>query len=318
MRVIFWGTSDFAVPSLERIYEHGYKIVGVVTSQEKQAGRGLKLIASPVKIAASKLNLICLEPANPNTQEVYEIIKNLQADICVLAAYGFIIKSQLLNLPSKGFVNIHPSLLPKYRGAAPIQRAIMNGEKITGVTTFYMNEEMDAGDIILQETVPIGDDETYDEVKKRLAKLGADLIIKTLIGIQENTVTRTPQDHSQKSIAKKIKKEECLIDWQKPTRIVHNLIRGLSLEPGAYTYFRNKRVKIFKSTIPTQKSTIKINEPGRMFTENKRLFVFTQDGYLEILLLQLEGGKIINAIDFINGQRISLEDKFCNQMNRTV
>lgn len=313
MRVIFWGTSDFAVPSLERIFEHGYEIACVVTAPEKQAGRGLKLSASPVKCAAEKLGLFYLEPDNPNTEEIYSKLNKFQPDVCVLAAYGFLIKSQLLNLAPKGFINIHPSLLPKYRGAAPIQRTIMNGEKTTGVTTFYMNEAMDAGDIILQTETKIETGETYDELRARLGLIGADLIIKTLTLIRDNKVNAVAQDDSQKTLAKKIKKEDCLINWYKPKAEIHNLIRGLSQEPGAYTYFRGKRLRILKSSIPEQTlspgSAVQA-QPGVIITRKKQMFVNTGNGIIELLSLQIEGGKILNVVDFMNGQRIKPEEKF--------
>jgi len=313
MRIIFWGTSEFADPSLERIYNSGFEITCVVTAPEKQAGRGLKLKPSPVRIIAEKLGLNVVEPLNPNTEDVYQKLNEKQVDLCVLAAYGFLIKSQLLNLPVKGFVNIHPSLLPKYRGAAPIQRAIIAGEKITGVTTFFMNEAMDAGDILLQTETEIDINETYDELQKRLAQIGAELIIKTLNLIKDGNIQRKVQDTSQITLAKKIKKEDCLINWNKQALSIHNLIRGLSAEPGANTHFRDKRVRILKSKIPdaTMLPNIRnVSTPGQILVNTKNLFVQTQCGFLQILTLQIEGGKVISGIDFINGQRLQPEEYF--------
>jgi methionyl-tRNA formyltransferase len=313
MRLIFWGTSDFARPSLERIYRAGYEILYVVTASEKQAGRGLKLKPSPVRLLAEKLGLKILEPENPNTEDVYQILSTEKVDVCTLAAYGFIIKPKLLSLPTKGFINVHPSLLPKYRGAAPIQRTIMNGEKVTGVTIFFMNEAMDAGDIILQSKTDIDDNETYDELQARLAQIGADLLIKSLNLIKDNNFKATPQDKSQVTLAPKIKKEHCLINWNRPAIEVHNLIRGLSMEPGAHTHFRDKRVKILKSTVttspPISDVTSQLN-PGQILPAKKNLFVATQDGYLQILFLQMEGGKVITGTDFINGQRLQSVEYF--------
>jgi methionyl-tRNA formyltransferase len=309
MRIIFWGTSDFAQPSLERIYQSGDEILYVVTAPEKHAGRGLKLKPSPVRLLAEKLGLRILEPENPNTDDFFQIIKEEQVDICVLAAYGFIIKPKLLQIPIKGFVNIHPSLLPKYRGAAPIQRTIINGEKQTGVTTFFMNEAMDAGDVILQSKTDIIENETYDELRMRLAQLGADLLIETLNLINNDNIRTVPQDTSQVTIAKKIKKEHCIINWNQEALNIHNLIRGLSSEPGAYTYFRGKRVKIIKSSVNIQPA-IGQSTPGQIMVMKKDLVVATQNGYLNILLLQLEGGKVIIGTDFINGQRLQSEEYF--------
>ncbi len=313
MRVIFWGTSDFAVPSLERIFEHGYEISCVVTAPEKHGGRGLKLLPSPVKLAAEKLGLEILQPDNPNTEQIFTILNEQKPDVCVLAAYGFQIKSQLLNLSPKGFINIHPSLLPKYRGAAPIQRTLINGEKQTGVTTFYMNEAMDAGDVILQIETEIDKDETYDELRARLAQIGADLIIKTLSFVRDDSVKAKVQDSALKTIAKKIKKEECQINWHHSAIEIHNLIRGLSREPGAYANFRSKRVKLVKSTIPDRAlyaHLLSQTEPGMIISDKKHLFVHTNEGIIQLLSLQNESGKILNAVDFMNGQRIKLYEKF--------
>lgn len=309
MQIIFWGTSEFACPSLVSIFENNHQIKYVVTASEKKAGRGLKVKPSPVKLLAEKLKLKVIEPENPNTDEVFNLLSSDKIDVCVLAAYGFIIKPKLLSLPTKGFINIHPSLLPKYRGAAPIQRAIINGEKVTGVTTFLMNEQMDAGDILLQSEVAIDENETYDELQLKLARLGADLIIKTLNLVEQDQITPMPQDITKVTFAPKIKKEECLINWHQPKLQIHNLIRGLSSEPGAYTYFRNKRVKILKTclVLNTEQSQLK---PGQIVPTRKRLLVFCQDGYLEILSLQIEGGKVISGVDFINGQRLKDEEYF--------
>jgi methionyl-tRNA formyltransferase len=313
MRLIFWGTSEFAVPSLERINNSGHEICCVVTTPEKQAGRGLKSKPSPIKLTSDKIGLRVIEPDNPNTDDVFEILNLEKADVCVLAAYGFIIKPKLLNLPSKGFINIHPSLLPKYRGAAPIQRAVINGEKVSGVTTFFMNEHMDAGDIIMQSVTDIDDNETYGELQTRLAQIGADLVIKTLNLIRDDKYQHTPQDKDLVTLAPKIKKEECVIDWNKPAKEIHNLIRGLSPEPGAYSHFREKRVRILKSGLSVLLPEINLSskgKPGRISTVRKNLLVSTQDGYLEILMLQIEGGKIISGTDFINGQRLKPEESF--------
>lgn len=309
MRIIFWGTSDFAKPSLERIYQSGYEILYVVTAPEKQAGRGLKLKPSPVRLMTEKLGLRILEPENPNTDDFFQTLNKEQIDICVLAAYGFMIKPKLLQIPVKGFVNIHPSLLPKYRGAAPIQRTIINGERQTGVTTFFMNEAMDAGDIILQSKTDIGENETYDELRMRLAQIGADLLIETLSLIKNDNIQTVPQDTIQVTIAKKIKKEHCIINWNQDAVNIHNLIRGLSSEPGAYAYFRGKRVKIIKSSVNIQPA-MSISNPGQIMVMKKDLVVATQNGYLNIMLLQLEGGKAITGTDFINGQRLQPEEYF--------
>jgi methionyl-tRNA formyltransferase len=256
-----------------------------------------------------KLGLRILEPENPNTDDFFQTLNKEQVDICVLTAYGFMIKPQLLQIPVKGFVNIHPSLLPKYRGAAPIQRTIINGERQTGVTTFFMNEAMDAGDIILQSKTDIGENETYDELRMRLAQIGADLLIETLSLIKNDNIQTVPQETTQVTIAKKIKKEHCIINWNQDAVNIHNLIRGLSSEPGAYAYFRGKRVKIIKSSVNIQPA-MSISNPGQIMVMKKDLVVATQNGYLNIMLLQFEGGKAITGTDFINGQRLQPEEYF--------
>jgi len=310
MRIVFWGTSEFACFSLERIFKEGYEIPGVVTASEKQSGRGLKLKPSPVKITAEKFGLKIIEPTNPNTEDVYRQLKEFGVDVCVLAAYGFMIKSQLLSLPAGGFVNIHPSLLPKYRGAAPVQRAVINGEKVTGVTTFFMNEGMDAGDIILQTETAIDANETYEELQERLAQTGADIVIKTLDLIKSGNYKVQPQDKNKITLAPKIKKEDCLIDWNKPAITIHNLIRGLSREPGAHTHFREKRVGIFRSVIPSSDIIPDAATPGKIMVAKNNLLVATKDSYVQIVSLQMEAGKIITGTDFINGQRIQPDEYF--------
>ncbi|MEO0092109.1 MAG: methionyl-tRNA formyltransferase [candidate division WOR-3 bacterium] len=311
MRVLFWGTSKFGVRSLEMIYQKGYELIGVVTSLEKPSGRGLKMQPSPIEITAKKFNLRIFKPENPNSNEFYEILRNENIDICVLVAYGFIIKPLILSLPAKGFVNLHPSLLPKYRGAAPIQRAIIQGEKKTGVTTFFMNEKMDAGPIILQSETEIGINETYDELSARLSELGAEILLQTLNLIKENKVSVSLQDENRVTYAHKIKKDECLINWNSGAKELHNLIRGLSSEPGAWTYFRNRIVKILRTELVTDMDMDLTGcSPGEIIPNKKSLLVATKDGILKILMLKIEGGKIISGLDFINGQRVRPKESF--------
>ncbi len=314
MRIVFWGSAGFSIPILESIYRGGYEIVCVVTAPAKPAGRGLKISPNPVYNKARELGIKVITPINPNTEEVYKILAELKPELCVLSSYGYIIKEPILSLPIQGFINIHPSLLPKYRGPAPIQRAIINGEKVTGVTTFFMNAGIDSGNIILQKATEIGPDETYDELSTRLANLGAELTIETLKLIKNGAVKTLPQNDEEKSYAPKIKKEECQISWEKSKYEIHNLVRGLSSEPGAFTYFRNKRVKILRTKIPESSQVQAIHtEYGKIQVQDRKLLVNTRDNYLEVLLLQLEGGKVISARDFINGQRITPSDCFTNQ-----
>ncbi|MEO0115855.1 MAG: methionyl-tRNA formyltransferase [candidate division WOR-3 bacterium] len=309
MRVIFFGTPEFAVPSLVKIHKAGFEIVGVITAKEKPKGRGLLTSPSPIKIKAQELELEVYEPEDPNCRECYELLAQKKPEVGVLVAYGYLIKRELLNLPTKGFINLHPSLLPRYRGAAPINWAIIHGEKETGVTTFFMNEKMDAGKIICQEIVTIGPDETFGELSNRLAELGAELLVATLKMISQGNYQTIAQDDQKVTFAPKIKDKDRLIDWTKTNLEIHNRIRGLSPTPTAYTYFRGKRVEIFRSTLITKDQPQEL-EPGTILVPSKDLIVATGKGLLNITQLKMEGHKLITGRDFINGQRISFGERF--------
>jgi methionyl-tRNA formyltransferase len=311
MRIAFFGTPDFAVPSLVKLYQAGFDIGSVVTAKEKPKGRGLKIVPSPVKVKAQELGIEIYEPEKPNTTEFYELLLPKNLDICVLVAYGYIIKPPLLNLPKKGFVNLHPSLLPKYRGAAPINWAIIRGEKQTGLSTFLMNEKIDAGSVILQKTVEVGLDETAGELTTRLAELGAELLIETLHQMDRGDYPVVAQNNQPVILAPKLKESDRAIDWAKTNLEIHNLIRGLSPLPGAYTFFRNKRVEVLEAHLGTASGSRQA--PGTIILPNKDLVVATGNGTLNITELKIEGGKIITGRDFINGQRIKPTEKFCRQ-----
>jgi methionyl-tRNA formyltransferase len=309
MRIAFFGTPDFAVPSLIKLNEVGFEINCVVTAKDRPKGRGLQILPSPVKVKAQELGIEVYEPENPNIKEFYELLAKHAIDVCALAAYGYIIKPPLLALPKKGFINLHPSLLPRYRGAAPINWAIINGEKKTGVTTFLMNEKMDAGTVILQSETEIGSEETAGELTTRLAQLGAELLVQTLSLIKNDDYPKFSQNANEVSLAPKIKDSDRLIEWTKTNIEIHNRIRGLSPIPTAYTFFRQKRVEIYRSKII---STSEL-EPGTIVVPNKELVVVTGKGALNITQLKIEGGKVITGRDFINGQRLKPTEKFYHQ-----
>lgn len=312
MRLCFFGTPGFAVPSLVKLYETGFDIAGVVTSKQRPKGRGLKVLPSAVKIKAQELGLLVYEPDNPNRQDFYEQLVQIEPEVCVLVAYGYIIKPLLLSLPKKGFINLHPSLLPHYRGAAPINWAIIKGETKTGLTTFLMDERIDAGKIILQKVVEILPEETAGELTNRLAIFGAELLVETLRLIERDNYPTFPQSEQAVILAPKIKDSDRIIDWTRTNYEINNLIRGLSPMPAAYTYFRGRRIEIYCSSLAISPLTANDSrfEPGTIVLPNKDLIVTTGKGLLKITQLKIESKRLITGRDFINGQRIKLGEKF--------
>lgn len=247
MRILFMGTPDFALESLKALYEAKYDIIGVVTNVDKPKGRGMKMVASPVKEYAIEKKLQVYQPVKVrNNPEFLEEVKKLNPDLICVVAYGKILPQELLDIPKYGCVNVHGSLLPEYRGAAPIQWAVLNGDKKTGVTTMFMNAGMDTGDMILKEEVEIGDDETTGELWDRLKMIGANLLIKTVKEIENGTATRTKQPE-EGTMAPMLSKEMAKIDWENKTaQEIKNLVRGLNPIMGAYTFLDGKKIKFWK------------------------------------------------------------------------
>ncbi len=305
MRITFFGGAEFAKPCLAAVFNNGFEVVRVVVPKEKPKGRGLKPELGPIKELASELGLPVFEPEDPHSPDFAEGMKTLQPDVFIIVAYGYILRPLLLGVPLKGSVGVHPSLLPRYRGAAPIQRVLMAGEATTGVTTYFLDERVDTGSIILQQTIEIGPEEVYGELSPRLAELGATMLVTTLRLMAEDKVRTTFQDDRLASPAPKIRKEECLVDWHKPAREIFNLIRGLSPQPAAYSFFRTKRVEIYRAKLVAGKG-----EPGSVVAKPKALVIATGDGSLEILKLKLEGKKIMAGSDFVNGYRPQPGEKF--------
>lgn len=307
LRIVFMGTPEFAVASLDALVKAGCTIVAVVTAPDKPAGRGLKLTASAVKQYAVEHNIPVLQPEKLKNPDFITELKNLNADIQIVVAFRML-PEIVWNMPPMGTINVHGSLLPQYRGAAPINWAVINGEKQTGVTTFKLKHEIDTGDILLQASMPIHENETAGEVHDSMKELGADLLVKTIEGLAAGTIQEQPQTQliaSENSIqhAPKIFTETCKIDFTKSVDEVHNLIRGLSPFPGAFTYLNDKLFKIYLSK--KEISTVE-HAAGSFVTDGKSFLKFAcNNGYIQVLQLQLEGKKKMLVEDFLRGHKFS-------------
>jgi methionyl-tRNA formyltransferase len=299
------GTPEFAVASLDALVKGGCNIVGVVTAPDKPGGRGMQLQQSAVKKYALENNLHVLQPEKLKNPEFLQELKSLKADLQVVVAFRML-PELVWNMPPMGSLNLHGSLLPQYRGAAPINWAVINGEKKTGVTTFKLQHEIDTGDILLQESFEVGENDTAGEVHDTMKAIGASLLLRTVRGLADGTLAETPQSeiiHHTSEIhhAPKIFTETCQIDFTKTTDEVYNLIRGLSPYPTAFTFLKEKKLKIFKSE---KNITVPKHAPGIFDTDGKTFLQFAcADGYIKILDLQLEGKKRMLAEDFLRGYR---------------
>ena len=320
MIILFMGTPDFAEESLRKLVEAGYEICGVVTNPDRPSGRGMKMIYSPVKEYALSQNLTIYQPEKiTNNNEFKDLIRSLEPDIACVVAYGKILPKSFLKIPRLGCINVHGSLLPKYRGAAPIQWAVLNGDKVTGITTMYMDEKMDTGDMILKEEVEIGDDETTGELWDRLKVIGADLLVETLKQIENGTAPREKQGDDF-SIAPMLDKEMSKIDWTKKASEIKNLIRGLNPIMGGVVNFAGKKIKFWKVQILEKEEIENIDSldfdnivPGTVvFSDAKKgLFIKTADNKLiSVLEIQGENAKRMSIGDFLRGNTISALDKF--------
>ncbi|OPX35259.1 MAG: methionyl-tRNA formyltransferase [Desulfobacteraceae bacterium 4484_190.1] len=299
-RIIFMGTPDFSVPSLEALVEHGHKVLAVITQPDRPRGRGKKLVSSPVKLTAIKHGIKVLQPDRVSDKDFCDKILRESPDLFVVVAFGQILKKRLLEIPSWGCLNIHASLLPKYRGAAPIQRAIMNNETITGLTAMRIEEGLDTGPVISQEEAPISRDETFGALHDRLSIISGDFLIKTLRGHAENRLNEKPQNNSLATYARKIDKSMSLIKWDQPAKKISAIIRALDPWPGAFTTLNGKVIKLFSSSVLIENcNDVK---PGRVHGHNEeRLLVETGKGIIEIRELQAEGRKRLPASDFLRG-----------------
>lgn len=315
MKIIFMGTPDFAESSLRAIYEEGHEILAVVTNPDKPSGRGMKLTASPVKQFALEKNISIYQPLKiRGNEEFINEMKNLKPDVICVVAYGKILPKEILDIPEKGCINVHGSLLPKYRGAAPIQWAVINGEKTTGITTMYMDIGMDTGDMILKKELAIGDDETTGELWEKLAKIGADLLVETLEKIEEGTAPREKQGEDF-TMAPMLSKENAQIDFKTMTAIqIKNLIRGLNPIMGAYAYLGEKKLKIWKAQV-LEECTVKDMLGNQISTEvedgtiiladsKTGLYIKAKEGILKAVEVQGENSKRMTAEEYLRGNSI--------------
>lgn len=302
MRLVFMGTPDFAVASLNALVEAGFNVVGVVTAADKPAGRGQKLQESAVKQYAVAKGLKVLQPLKLKDPEFIQELSALQADLQVVVAFRML-PEVVWDMPAKGTINLHASLLPQYRGAAPINHAIINGEKESGVTTFFLKHEIDTGDVIFSERVAIGEDETAGELHDQLMNVGAGLLVKTVKAIEQGNYEEQAQIQSDSlKHAPKIFKENCLINWDQPAKTVYNLIRGLSPYPTAYTKLGEKTLKVFRAELENEMPDIEV---GKFLSDGKTYLKFAaKDGYIKLTDLQYEGKKRMTVEEFLRGMRL--------------
>ena len=307
MKIIFMGTPDFAAESLKAIYEAGHEILSVVTNPDRPKGRGMKLIATPVKQYAQEKEIKIYQPQKvKGNTEFIEEIKSQKPDVICVVAYGKILPNEILEIPKYGCIYVHASLLPKYRGAAPIQWAVLNGDKNTGVTTMYMDTGMDTGDMILKEEVQIGEYETTGELWERLSKIGAKLLVKTLKEIESGTVKREKQG-TDYTMAPMLEKSMAQIDWKNQTaEQIKNLVRGLNPIMGAYTYVNDKKIKFWKVELKPITEEIAKKENGTVILADckKGLEFKAKDGIIKVIEIQGENGKRMKAEDYLRGNSI--------------
>jgi len=323
MNIIFMGTPDFAVSTLEGIINSNHKIIAVVTQPDRPKGRGREILPSPVKLAVSEANLVVaeankIEVLQPEKVKEPDFIKKLweyNPDCIVVVAFGQILPKDILNLPRYGCINLHASLLPKYRGAAPINWALINGETKTGVTSMFMDEGMDTGDILIQREMQIKEDDNAGTIHNELSRMGSNIILETLDGIEKGTISRIKQDAAIATYAPKIKKEDCLIDWSIGAKEIVNRIRGLTPAPGAYTSYNGKRLKIIEAVIPPRPPLEKGGwgdlKKGEVFEVNRNgIKVICGNGLVIIKNLQLEGKRVMGVGEFISGHNIKTGEMF--------
>jgi len=296
MKIVFFGTPDFAVTSLSKIFESHHKVEAVVTAPDKERGRGRKVSVTPIKEFALSKNIPFLQPEKLKEEKFIEQLKQIEADLFVIVAFR-ILPKEVFTLPKYGSINLHGSLLPKYRGAAPIQWAIINGENETGVTTFFLKEKVDTGNMILQEKIVIEPEDNFESLHDKMKDVGAEVLVKTISLIERGEVDEQPQNDSLASPAPKITKEICKIDWTKSAEQINNLIRGLSPIPAAFFEINGKLYKVYKSAIANE-PTLKV---GDIKETKKEIFIGCGEGTLQLLEIQPEGRKRMTADAFLRG-----------------
>ena len=301
MRIVYMGTPEFAVPSLDLLLAHGYDVVGVITAPDKPGGR-LGVIQSAVKQYALARGLRVLQPEKLRDPAFLAELSALQADLQVVVAFRMLPEA-VWRMPALGTLNLHGSLLPKYRGAAPINWAIIRGEAETGVTTFLLRHEIDTGDILFQDTLPIGENDTAGDVHDRMMQVGAELVLQTVQAIEQGRAQPRPQPDAEASHAPKLYTDTCRIDFARPAALVHNFIRGLSPHPGAWTQLDGKTLKILRSVPSDDGAAGRL--PGAFFSDGKNeLKISTSDGFIQVQELQMEGKRRMTVREFLNGYRI--------------
>ena len=311
MKIVFMGTPDFAATSLKALIDANYNIEAVVTNPDKPKGRGMKMLYTPVKEVAISKSIPIFQPEKvKNNVEFINEIKQLNPDIICVVAYGKILPKEILDIPKYGCINVHASLLPKYRGAAPIQWAVLNGDKETGITTMYMDTGMDTGDMILTKKVQIGENETTGELWERLSKIGGNLLVETLKQIEKGTAPRIPQGN-EFTMAPMLDKEMAKIDWENKTaEEIKNLVRGLNPIMGAYTYLNGRKIKFWKveisKNIGYDENNIKMIKNGTVLVSDPRdgIFIKTKKGILCVLEVQGENAKKMSIQDYLRGNKI--------------
>ena len=299
MRLVFLGTPEFAVPSLESLAAAGHRLLAVLTQPDRPRGRGRQTAFSPVKQAALRLGLPVYQPERVRRPDAVEYLRGIAPEAMVVVGYGQIIPQSVIDIPPHGIVNVHGSLLPAYRGAAPIQWAVANGETRTGVTTMRIDAGLDTGDVLLKAETEIGPEETAVELGARLAVMGAALLVRTLEGLARGAVTPERQDPSRATLAPILKKEDGLIDWTRPAHAIHNRVRGFQPWPGAYTSFRGQTLNVWRSRVQEGAG------PAGRLASVRPPSVWCGAGRLELLEVQLEGRKRVAGSDFANGQRLN-------------
>ena len=305
MKILFMGTPDFAAESLEKLYNSNHEIIGVVTNPDRPKGRGMKLAESPVKEFAVLKNIPVYQPQKvKENEEFLNDIKNMNPDIVCVVAYGKILPKEILEIPKYGCINLHGSILPKYRGSAPIQWAVLNGDKKTGVTTIYMNEQMDAGDMILTRETEIGEYETTGELWERLSTIGAELLLETVDRIEKGTAPRVPQE-GDFTLAPMLNREMSKIDWNTSAKVIKNLVYGLNPIIGAYTMYDEKKIKIWKIEILDEIST---EQPGSILEsdDKKGLKIATRDNVISVTEIQGENAKRMPIGEFLRGNKLEI------------
>ncbi|MDO4438291.1 MAG: methionyl-tRNA formyltransferase [Eubacteriales bacterium] len=315
MKIVFMGTPDFAVPTLTALYNAGYEIAAVVSQPDKPKGRHAELVPTPVKAKALELSIPVLQPIKARDAEFIAQLKEIAPDLIVVTAYGQILKKELLDIPKYGCINVHASLLPRWRGAAPIQWAVIEGDEYAGVTTMQMNEGLDTGDMLLKRSLKLSDDETGGSLFDKLSEIGGELIVETVKLLEKGELKPVPQPEEGMTYASMLKKENGNIDWSKSAIEIDQLIRGLTPWPGSYTKLNNKNLKIHKS-VPCNMDDESISsiydkadkDFGRAVVVNGRLFVICKDSMLELLEVQLEGKKRMDAASFIRGAENILKE----------